>query len=65
LSNTLFYRHVPFTDSVTTLRRLAPGDYRFKVFPDDILFEPADLVLDADAVAKDVLVRVRMATSLT
>jgi len=44
LSNTLFYRHVPFTDSVTTLRRLAPGDYRFKVFPDDILFEPADLV---------------------
>lgn len=59
LSNSIFDRLVSLTDPGTTLRGLAPGSYRFKVFPDDLVLEPTELVLKPDAVAEEVPVRWR------
>src|SRR5262249_6548824 len=45
LSETLFQRLVGLGEQGSTVRGLDPGRYRFKVFPDDVALEPAEVVV--------------------
>jgi hypothetical protein len=46
LGHAIFQRFVQFDEQRTaTIRGLAPGLFRFKVFPDDLVIEPAEVVL--------------------
>ena len=47
IGNGFFQRFLEFDDKRTkTIRGLAPGRFRFKVFPDDLVIEPAEVLVD-------------------
>jgi protocatechuate 3,4-dioxygenase beta subunit len=56
LGAAIVQRFVRFDERTATLRGLAPGLFRFKVFPDDLVIEPSEVVL-AEKRSEPVLVR--------